>query len=136
MRDSILREDLTYRQAAEHLEIKPFYISMVLNPKLWGNVSRHSWERLEEWHKSRDTIKDFKPSEAEDPDVVQKRAFEQAEKSGQEKPDTIISRINLDPGDTPVPAVGKSPDQTDRKMHLIIDIEIRVNNQTISINAR
>ena len=138
LRDSILREDLTNRQAAEHLKIKPFYISMVLNPKSWVNVSKHTWERLEEWHKSRDTIKDFKPSEAEDPDVVQKRAFEQAEKSGQEKTDTIITRINkleLNTGDTPVPAVAELPDNC-HKMRLIIDIEIRVNNQIISINAR
>ncbi len=59
LRDSILNEDLSNREAADKIGIKSPYISMVFNQKLWDSCPASAWEKLEAWHMSRLNIKDF-----------------------------------------------------------------------------
>ena len=59
LRDSLTREDLSNRQAAELLGIKPQYVSMALNVKMHDSMSKEAWERLNEWHESREKLNTF-----------------------------------------------------------------------------
>lgn len=59
LRDSITREDLTNREAAEMLKIQPGYISLVFNEKHRDSCPANAWEKLEAWHTSRQTLKEW-----------------------------------------------------------------------------
>ena len=59
LRDSITREDLTNREAAEMLKIQPGYISLVFNEKHRDSCPVNAWEKLEAWHTSRQTLKEW-----------------------------------------------------------------------------
>lgn len=59
LRDSITREDLSNREAAEMLKIQPGYISLVFNEKHRDSCPANAWEKLEAWHTSRQTLKEW-----------------------------------------------------------------------------
>lgn len=63
LRDSITREDLSNREAADLLGIKPYYVSPVQNPVFWDKVSHDTWNKLGLWQESREKIRDYKKPE-------------------------------------------------------------------------
>lgn len=59
LRESLTREDLSNRQAADLIGVKPQYISMALNTKMHDSMSKEAWDRLNAWHESREKINNF-----------------------------------------------------------------------------
>lgn len=64
--EALNKEDLHTSEAARFLNMNPCYLSMLKNEKHWDCMSGVSWNRLEEWHESRDTIRSFKIPEGEE----------------------------------------------------------------------
>ena len=64
--EAVNREELHTGDAARYLNLNPCYLSMVKTPRHWSSMSQAAWDRLEEWHESRDKIAAFVIPEGEE----------------------------------------------------------------------
>jgi hypothetical protein len=98
LRDHLLscidKESLHTREVAQALNLAPCYISWVKNEKFWDGMSKASWDRLEEWHLTREPIKLFTIPEGEQPIEIK---GEKTEVSHQEQRISEHSPENLLP---------------------------------------
>ncbi len=64
--EAVNREELHTGEAGRYLNLNPCYLSMVKTPKHWSSMSQAAWDRLEEWHETRDKIAAFVIPEGEE----------------------------------------------------------------------
>lgn len=158
------REELNTRATAGFLNLNPIYISMVQNKANWDSISRSAWERIIEWHNTREKISDFKIPEGEEiwkPKVKNNLSETKApiirEKKGKEK--TRPEKTNRDSAPTvtdpepeaekhappaaipdPVPAEAyagllvSEPETARLRVALDIEINLVVNGQKIRLH--
>lgn len=93
--EAMNREELHTRKAAEYLNLNPCYISMAKRVSSFNAMSAAAWERLADWHQSRDKISAFvipegeelykpadrKVTEKEEPEVKPEKKVEKSGKS-------------------------------------------------------
>jgi hypothetical protein len=137
LRDAVFKEGLPYREVAACLGIKgPYYISMALNHKHWDSISKAVWKRLEEWYLSGEPIRNFKPKEFLEFDVIQKEIGEAENTNKETHCNNFEERFKEIPEEivNTIAVKDSSCLDTEHKIRLIISIEVKINNQNITIN--
>jgi hypothetical protein len=155
------REELNTRATAGFLNLNPIYISMVQNKTSWDSMSRVSWERIIEWHDTREKISEFripegeeiwKPKEKINTTEVSTPVIK--EKKEKKKPDKI-KRDPAPPVTDPTPGAEKNdtsgapehlpaavnaellvsePETARLRVALDIEINLVINGQRINLN--
>ena len=67
LQSAIAKEEVTTNEAGDLIGIKPNYISMFKNPKLWKNVGNPQWEKLLQWVNSGYSLKEYPKHRKVDP---------------------------------------------------------------------
>lgn len=97
--EAMNREELHTRKAAEYLNLNPCYISMAKRVSSFNAMSAAAWERLADWHTSRDKISAFVIPEGEelykpfDRKIAEKEVPEVKPEKKAEKPGKSVKLI-------------------------------------------
>jgi hypothetical protein len=60
LKEALVNEHMWNSTAAQILNIRSEYLSMIMNPNLWNKAPQSAWDRLNEWHSSAGPISEFK----------------------------------------------------------------------------
>lgn len=63
LNEEIIRLGITTVTVAEWLGIQPSYVSMAKNPAHFDSMSKYAWDRLEQWHLSREPLDKYEAPE-------------------------------------------------------------------------
>jgi hypothetical protein len=63
--EALNREEISNREAAKLLNIHPMYFSQIKKEEQWDGIPPSKWERFNEWHLTRCTLREFTLPEGE-----------------------------------------------------------------------
>jgi hypothetical protein len=135
LRDAMNREDLSTREAARCLNLAPYYLSMSQNENSWAAMGRSPWERIEQWHNTREKLTSFRIPEGEEIWKPKEKSVDPPKKSPVIKEKVAVEKNAEDlPGVIEIKhSQAYSPEIQRLKVALDIEINLTVNGQKVQL---
>jgi hypothetical protein len=136
LRDAMSKEDLSTRQAAKYLNIAPYYLSMSQNKNSWSAMGKRPWERIEEWHDTRDKLSAFQIPEGEEVRKPKEKTDDQVKTKPEIKKEVATIAKTIPQELDPIKKKEPEPSyQETQRLKVVLDIEINivVNGQNVQV---